>query len=210
MTRPRHGTTVRCPRCALLPALCICAELVPRAIATKLVVLLLGAEVHKPTNTGRLAALLLAGTEVRVQEPRVPLRLDDLTGDPARRPLLLCETGNRVLDRELIAADPRPVTLIALDGTWTQARRFSTREPALRGIERVRVEGGGQTRYRLRDARHPGRFSTLEAIARALEPLEGPEVRAHLEAAFERFVTRSLEGRGVRVDSSPAGSCNGL
>lgn len=207
MTRSRHGTSTRCPRCALLPALCICAELTARPISTRLVVLLLGAEVHKPTNTGRLAALLLEGTELRVQAPRVPLRLDDLVDDPARRPLLLCETGTRVLDRALVAEDPRPPTLIVLDGTWSQARRFSTREPALRRVERVRVEGGGPTRYRLRNARAPGRFSTLEAIARALEPLEGPEVRAHLEAAFERFVERSLEGR---TGPRPAGSCGPL
>ena len=60
------------------------------------------------------------------------------------------------------------------------------------------------TIYRLRAEFHEGRLATLEAIARALEILEGPSVRAALEDLFRIMVARTLWMRGVvRADEVP-------
>lgn len=119
--------------------------------------------------------------------------LQDLV-DPARR-LLLLEPRGAPLD-EVAAADPRPATLIVPDGTWRQAWRAVTREPALAAATRVRLPEGPPTRYRLRDSGAPDRLATLEAVARALGVLDGPEVQAHLEAVFDAWVERTLRLRG--------------
>ena len=58
----------RCARCELHLRLCLCAELVPLALATRVVVLSSAKETRQATNTGRLVPLALAGGEVRILE----------------------------------------------------------------------------------------------------------------------------------------------
>lgn len=200
MTRGRKGQLLRCKRCGLPPDdLCVCDALRPIAARTGVAVLAHRNELQKPTNTGRLVPLLVEGAQVRMRGDRVePLDLSDLLAG-AVRPLLL-DPGGAMLDEALLAADPRPVTLVLTDGTWRQARRIAVREPGLLRMERVRLpEGGGPSRYRLRHPRGPAKVCTLEAVARALGVTEGPrgpEVQAHIEAAFDIFVERTLRLRG--------------
>lgn len=161
-------------------------------------------ELQKPTNTGRLVPLLVEKGQVRMRGERgVQLDLSDLVAG-AVRPLLLDPNGV-VLDEALLAADPRPVTLVLTDGTWRQAGRIARHEPDLKRMERVRLpEGGGPSRYRLRNPRGPGKVCTLEAVARALGVTEGPrgpEVQEHIEAAFDTFVEATLRLRsGAGLD----------
>jgi DTW domain-containing protein YfiP len=100
----------------------------------------------------------------------------------------------------LLAQDPRPVTLIVPDGCWREGRRQDGRTDELQGIERVTIAPGPPSRYRLRSQTDPRRLSTLEAVARALEVLEGergPEVRSALEATLDLIVDRTLRLRGA-------------
>lgn len=197
MTRPPRGTVPRCKRCYVHIELCVCASLHLRATAVRVVMLMQYQELKKPTNTGRLVPLLLEGAEMRVRgDPAGPFRVDDLVV-PERRVLLLDPAGEP-LARD--PADPRPVTLLVPDGTWRQARRTARRGSiALRGVPRVRLPEAPPAPHRLRDAPSPDRVSTLEAVARAVGVLDGPEVQAHLEAAFRLVVTRTLSTRGQRV-----------
>jgi DTW domain-containing protein YfiP len=194
--RPR-GSVVRCPGCRLLPAICICAALgAPLPARTRVVVLMHASEPGKPTNTGRLLPRLLASAELRLRGASgVELSLDDLR-DPARRTWLLDPDGPDELTPAIVAEDPRPVTLVLSDGTWRKARRAVTRLQALRGLRRVRLAPGPPGRYRLRDAGSPDKLATLEAAARALGVLEGPEVQARLEEVFDLLVARTLQARG--------------
>lgn len=188
----RAGKQPRCPRCALHTALCFCAELVPRTVATRVVVVCHQAEAKKPTNTGRWIPLTLAGGEVRLRGGRLPpLETDDLR-DPARRTLLLYPTADSV---ELTPSD-RPVTLVVPDGNWRQARKVNSREPGLKTAERVHLPPGPASRYQLRSHPDPRYVCTFEAVARALGILEGAEVQQHLEEIFERMVQRTLWTRG--------------
>ena len=198
MSRRPIGTVARCPRCALLPELCLCDVLQPQPCRTQVVVFMHRREAAKPTNTGRLVPLLLEGSEVRLRGTvGAPLELDDVLTGP-RRALLLDPTARSVLDPALAAADPRPVTLLAADGTWRQARRALNRHPLLARVTRVRLPAGPPSRYRLRDPRGPEKLATLEAIARALGVLEGHAVQARLEAVFDLLVERTLFSRGAQ------------
>ena len=55
-------------------------------------------------------------------------------------------------------------------------------------------------RYGLRRNAPAGTVCTLEAIARALGVLEGPEIEAHLLTALDRFVERSRAAREGRFE----------
>lgn len=173
----------------------MCAALVQGPARTKVVVLMARREQGKTTNTGRLAPLLLEGSEVRIHGAEgAPLAVADLLADPARRACILDPWGPRTVEA-FAADDPRPVTLLVPDGTWRQARRIAG-AGVLHGVPRVRLPAGAPSGYRLRDGGKADRLATLEAIARALGLLEGPALQARLEAAFSAFVDATLASRG--------------
>jgi DTW domain-containing protein YfiP len=57
--------------------------------------------------------------------------------------------------------------------------------------------GGAPSTYRLRSEAHEHGLATLEAIARAMGLLEGPDVQAALEYPFRAMVERTLWARGA-------------
>jgi DTW domain-containing protein YfiP len=151
--------------------------------------------VHKPTNTGRLAALWLMNVELRTfggrGEPFDAHGLDD----PARRVVVLFPSVHaRPIERD--ARDARPVTLVVPDADWRRAQKLATREPALVALPQVCVPLDAPSAYRLRKHPDPRYLATFEGIARALGVLEGPGVRARLEPLFALFVERLMAARG--------------
>jgi len=177
---------------------CLCAELEPLRLATRVVVLRHRKEAHKPTNTGRLVPLTLVGGEIRVFGARDEEL--DTTGffDPARRTLLLYPSP----DAQLLArdeSDTRPVTLIVPDSDWRRAQKLALREEKLLDLPRVRLPAGPLSSYRLRRHPDPRYLATFEAVARALGILEGPEVQSRLEQVFRMLVERVLSSRGQRA-----------
>ena len=152
-------------------------------------------EVKKSTNTGHLALKCLENTRLFVRgDLDAPADLGPLASAPTR--LLLFPREDAVeLTPELIATLPGPITLIAPDGTWSQARRMVRREPMLATATAVLPPPGAPTRYRLRHEHVEGGLATAEAIARAFGVLEGPEIQAHIERAFEAMVNTTLATR---------------
>ena len=98
----------------------------------------------------------------------------------------------------MVDEDPRPVTLVVPDGSWTQARRVVRREPILSQARHVVPPAGAKTRYRLRNEHVEGGLATAEAVARALGIIEGQKAQEALEALFETKVSRILEEWGTR------------
>lgn len=184
--------------------LCICAEIEPLALATRVVVLSHARDLCKPTNTARLVGLTLQGARVLERgRPGAPLESEGLL-DPARRNLLLFPAPDSVpLRREDYAG--QALTLIVPDGTWRQARKVRARVPGLSELPCVHLQPGPPSRYRLRTQIEERRISTFEAVARALGELEGPEVRAELERIFDLMVERTLWVRGVLPGSQVSG-----
>lgn len=178
--------------------LCVC-PLVPRLeLATRLVVVMHWREANTTTNTGRLAALALPNSEVRVRGVAGERDVTEGIVAPGRRTLLLFPGPDAVaLEPGFSDRFPGPYTLVVPDGTWRQARKVATREPSLAGALRVQLEDAGDSAYRLRRAPRTGALSTMEAIARALGVLEGPHAQAPLEALFRVMVERSLASRGA-------------
>jgi DTW domain-containing protein YfiP len=196
--RDRETEGLRCGRCRLHLGLCVCAQLPRFETRTRLVLFVHHIEARKSTNTGRLAALCLANSEVVVRgdgaRPAGPFAFD-----PATRPLFLFpHPGARPLSRE--DADGPPVTLVVPDGTWRQASKVRKRVPGLADLPCVALPNEGPSGYRLRRWPHEGGLSTLEAVARALGELEGEAVRRELERVLRVAVERTLWSRG-RLDA---------
>jgi DTW domain-containing protein len=193
--RPSRGFRVaRCEGCRLPEALCVCATLPRLAVRTRVVVVMHRREAITSTNTGRLAARMLEGAEVRVKarESGAPAPLP-----PGRRLALFPREDARPLQPEDGAGEP--VVLLVPDGTWAQARRLVSRDPDLADAEVVTLPRPGTSRYLLRQHAREGALSTLEAIAAALGILEGPSVEGALMAALDRFVARGRLSRGGRA-----------
>lgn len=181
--------------------LCLCGELVPRALATRVVVVRTPREREQLTNSGRLVPLALADAVLREREELGEAEF----ADPARRTVLLFPSPEaRVLAPDPL--DPRPVTLIVPDGTWRATRRMVTRESALASLSRVTLPPGPPTRYRLRTHPNAHCLATLEAVARALGILEDAALEQHLTRLFLMFVERTLWSRGaIRAEDVTGG-----
>jgi DTW domain-containing protein YfiP len=196
----RDNTRLRCGRCRMIGALCVCSLLPsPRlATRTRLILLIHRFEDRKPTNTGRLAVECLSNSEVMVRGH---------ASEPP--PTFVCDAGSTPLllfphpdatpldERSPWLGSKRPVTLIVPDGNWRQASKVRNRVGGLRGVPCVALPAGEPSVYRLRAEAHLAGLSTLEAIARAMGLLEGAAVRQALEAVFRAMVERTLWSRGT-------------
>ncbi len=196
----RNNAAYRCARCRMHATLCVCV-LIPRLeTRTRLVLVIHRAEVRKVTNTGQLAAEALSNSQVIVRgheaEPQ-----DAFTLSAETRPLFLFPHEDAVPLSSLasVPGDPRPVTLIVPDGNWRQASKVRARVAGMRDVPCVSLPIGEPSIYRLRTEAHPFGLATLEAIARSLRILEGPdgaEVERALLHVFRAMVERTLWSRG--------------
>ncbi|WP_253900117.1 tRNA-uridine aminocarboxypropyltransferase, partial [Corallococcus carmarthensis] len=163
----------RCSRCNLAKHLCLCDE-VPRVeTRTRFLFLQHVMEVSKRSNTGGVAALALANAKLLIHGARAGAL--DMEA--------LCEPGTWLLypDGPTAPPDaPAPRQVVVLDANWSQARRMTQRLPELRALPRLVLPPPEPGLLRLRETSHPSGMSTLDAVARAVALLEGPEAAAPL------------------------------
>lgn len=194
----------RCQHCCLPETICLCAELKQIPTTTRSIFIVHAYEIRKSTNTGRLAHLNLSNSELCVRG-RLGEALDfNQYLDPNRASLVLFpdETACE-LTPDYVASLGKPITLFIPDGNWKQASRMPKREPALRDLQRVKIPLGKPSEYRLRREPKLGfGLATMEAAARALGIIEGPEVEAQLMHVFRRMVEKTLciKGQLAKAD----------
>ena len=176
--------------------LCLCPSIPVYDLATRLVLVMHYRELPKTTSTGPLALVTLPNSELRVQGYRDQiLDFSDLDV-PERRTLLLYPGDDvPVLCRSYLDHDPRPVTLVVPDGTWSQASRMGKRLPGLDHAEMVRLPEGPRTQWGIRREPHPHGLATFEAIARAFGIIESSAVQSGMEDLFLLMVERTLQGQ---------------
>ncbi|MBD89347.1 MAG: DTW domain-containing protein [Deltaproteobacteria bacterium] len=194
----RSKNATRCWRCRMHIDRCVCAAVPDVDIATRVIVAMHYREWHKTTATAPLMALAVPSCEIRLRGKQGTTFDASGLDDPNRRPMVLFPADDaEVLSTELLARDPRPVTLVVPDGNWGQASRAVRREPSLRELPRVILPDLGATRYRLRTEPRLGGLATYEAISRALGILEGPALQAQLDHLFDAMVEATLTTRGA-------------
>jgi len=193
---PRSQLVDKCARCRIYRPLCLCGDIVPLMLDTRVTLYMHWREQFRATNTGWLASLALPNSEIRLRGNREQA-LSPAEAAPLKNAILLFPSPDAVeLTPAWLARQPRPVTLVVADGSWNQAKKVPYRESGLAGIPNVKLPAGPPSCYRLRRSPHLENLSTLEAIARALGFIEGREVQVALESLFLKMVERRLWGMG--------------
>ena len=178
-----------CDHCRRPVSVCYCAHLPVLETRTRVLVLQHPREQHMAIGTARMAHLSLPNSVLRVGL--------DFSTDAVVASELAAASASYVLFPGAQALDVRqlprgaPVTLVVLDGTWSQAGKLLRLNPALAALPRVAFTPARPSDYRIR--RQPAEFcvSTIEALAEVLgvlEPDRGPFER--LLDPFRAMVAR--------------------
>lgn len=124
-------------------------------------------------GTAHMASLCLPGSELHVGvdwSSSEPLRR--ALSDPSRPPILLYP-GEGAID--IVAhPPPGPVTLVVIDGTWSQTKKVLRENPILAALPRYAFVPPAPSEYRIRKEPDFASVATIEALVHALAALEGP------------------------------------
>jgi DTW domain-containing protein YfiP len=179
--------------------LCVCSTLPALRPSTHIVIMTHRVELAKTTNTGRLVARMLGEHAELVRsdaawEPREPHA-------SAAHSFVLFPTDD-ALPLEEVASEVR--CLIIPDGTWAQGRRIARRHPASEPLRKVRLASALRSTYTLRRSHLENGLCTLEAVAHALQVLEGDGCAAPMLEALAGWVERALLVRAGAHDMRAA------
>ncbi|HTJ47555.1 MAG TPA: tRNA-uridine aminocarboxypropyltransferase [Kofleriaceae bacterium] len=167
---------VTCRRCRRPASACYCAALPTLETSTRVVILQHPRERDMPIGTARMASLCLpnASLHVGVQwdgDPALRAALDE----PGRTPILLYPGAGA---KDILREPPRgPVTLVVVDGTWSQAKTVVRDNPILRALPRYAFEAPEKSEYRIRREPRDEYCSTIEALMHVLGALEHDPAR---------------------------------
>src|SRR6185295_10478417 len=155
-----------CGRCRRPLSVCYCGALPRIETETRVVILQHPRERDMPIGTARMASLCLPRAELHVGVRwGDSLPLGRALRDPARPPILLYPGPGAA---DILRAPPRgPVTLIVVDGTWSQARTVVRDNPVLQELSHYRIRREPRAEY----------VSTIEALMHVLGALEGDPAR---------------------------------
>lgn len=210
-----------CPRCGKPEGLCVCAAIQP--IQTRLQVLILQHPQEKvePLATAPLLEAALPGAHraVGLSWPNIRRALKREAADPQRWGVLYLgsaeippgRTGVFAVDRKGHALRDQQAALaglegiIALDGTWSQAKALWWRNAWLLKCRRLVLRPDFRSHYgALRREPRPDSLSTLEAVGYALATLEDdPTILARLLVPFDALLERYRRRRPARPAGPP-------
>jgi DTW domain-containing protein YfiP len=182
-----------CEACRRPLSVCYCAHVTKIATRTRVVILQHPRERDVPINTARIASLCLPDAElavgVRWEGTSVLARA---LSDPSR-PAALLYPGVGAIDVE--ASPPAgPITLVAIDGTWWQAKKVLRENPTLAALPRYAFRPPRESEYRIRREPREDYVSTIEALVHVLSILERDRDRfAQMLAPFRAMVDAQLD-----------------
>jgi DTW domain-containing protein YfiP len=182
-----------CSSCGRPRVVCICAHIHPLATRTRVVVLQHPRESEVPINTIRIARLVIPSMQCLVGvEFENDRRLESALSDEMHPPVLLFPGAEA---RDLRAdPPPHPVSLVLVDGTWSQAARIVRRNPRLRALPQYAFVPSAPSNYRIRREPEANFVASIEALAEVLTLLEPPGFDpAPLLAPFRAMVDMQLE-----------------
>ncbi len=161
-----------CMRCRRPTSVCYCASLPQLETQTRIVILQHPRERDMPIGTARMASLCLPNAQLHVgmrwdSHPALGAALSD----PARPPILLYPGPGA---RDILTDPPvGPVTLVVVDGTWSQAKTVVRDNPILHALPRYAFAAPEPSHYRIRKEPRAEYVSTIEALMHVLGALEG-------------------------------------
>jgi len=194
----------RCFVCGLRPArsepdvdTCVCAQLPIVHVQTPIAIVQHNREKHKPTNTARLFARIVAGTEILPYGMREP----PFDPTPLLRPdvewrVLFPREGAPVVDPSELPPPGKRFGYVVVDGTWHQCTRMTRRVPVVMDMPCVALPPAPPTIWAVRKQHLEHGMSTFEAALHLLEVVESPELLAPAREAFAMVVAKLLHMKG--------------
>lgn len=202
--QPRKNRTRKtkfpCLKCYLHLDRCICSIIPNLKLKTKISLIVHHKELHRSTNTGRLAIACLENSQmiIRGESKNHPvLKLDSLL-DPNYHSWVFYPSLDAVeLTPELVKNhSDLPIQLIVPDGNWRQASKVHYRHHELKDLLRVKISTPNTAPLHMRKETTKEGMATLEAIAHALGIIENEEVKNHLMYVYWRKLEETFKGRG--------------
>ena len=165
-----------CSRCLRPVVVCYCANLPTLPTTTRVVILQHPRERDVAIGTARMASLALPNAELHVGVRwGESAALAAALSDPARPPILLYPGEGA---KDILTEPPAgPVTLVVVDGTWSQARTVVRDNPVLKALPRYAFVAPEPSHYRIRAEPSEEFVSTIEALMHVLGVLEGDPAR---------------------------------
>ena len=187
-----------CARCRRPTVVCYCAALPSLKTRTKVVILQHPRERDMPIGTARMASLCLSDAQLHVGmrwDEHAALRAS--LASPTHPPILLYPgPGARNI---LTDPPPGPVTLVVVDGTWSQAKTLVRDNPILQALPRYAFETPELSHYRIRREPRAEYVSTIEALMHVLGALENdPDRFRALLAPLNAMVDAQLAAQKTR------------
>lgn len=185
-----------CLRCRRPISACWCGGLTPVSTRTRVVFLQHPRESRVAIGTARMAHLGLMASELHegVEFAGHP-RVEELLLRPGTALLF---PGEGAVSPESLAQPPE--TLLVIDGTWPQARKMLSLNPALRALPRIGFRPRRPGNYRIRREPAEHCVATIEAVVEVLAALERDEERfAPLLKAFESMVDHQIAAAAART-----------
>lgn len=187
----RGSRVERCPSCLLTHRTCICDFRIQVQGQARFCLLTHRKEFYKPTNTGRLIAEALAGTEVLEWSRTEPCqRLEELLADPTLAPCIVFPPAEDYQQRMITqpaVEDGRTPLFIIPDGTWRQARRIFRHSRYLDGLPVISLQQTMDSRYHLRKKIEADQLCTAEVAIAMLEQIGDTHSARVLDAYFDIF-----------------------
>lgn len=214
----------RCERCDKPLAFCVCDRIAPQRVRTRVLVLQHPREQDRDYGTAPLLrAFLQDQCEVRVglSWPSLAECIGDDSVDPKRWAVLYPHSLRKPLGPPQLAepvvlldrqGDPLPPGerlegVVALDGTWSQAKALWWRNAWMLKLARAVLHPKEPSIYgRLRREPRREALSTLESVAEVLVANGEPEaVRAEMRRAFRTMVQRARDHQKASAPGAPGG-----
>jgi DTW domain-containing protein YfiP len=202
-------TEVVCPRCLKEDLLCVCDGIAPLDTRRHVLLLQHPQEPDKELGTARIAHLALRNSTMRIglSWPNLSKALGRpavhgnwgvlyLGGQSAKPAKAQSPPGRLIISaRAGKAVDPSGVDLegiVALDGTWAQAKTMWWRNAWLLKLKRLVLHPSRPSLYgKLRKEPRRECLSTIESVAEALEALgEDAAVCEALRGHFARLLSK--------------------
>lgn len=200
-TRKRK-TKNPCARCGLHLKLCVCHLIPDLEFKTKVVLIIHSKELKRTTNTGLLAIESLKNSEVYVRgggtevSQRSALDLSHLLNKNYETYFFFPSDDAIELNSDFINKCSKPIQLLVPDGNWRQASKVYNRHPEFKSIPKIKIGSNNLAQMHLRAEHFAEGMSTIEAIARALEIIEGAETVQSLYKLYQAKLEATLIGRG--------------
>lgn len=192
----RNLTRPRCSLCGLHLELCICAQMPVLTLSTSFVFVQHTHEIHKPTNTGRIAHHMLRNSTLIPYGPRnQAIDTASLDEEHTDYYLLYPRTDAGLLTSPIESAN-RSICIVVLDGTWHQCSRMARRVPRVHELPCVALPQGPPSQWGIRTPPNPSALCTFEAVIRVIEIFHGPQTAHSMQVVFNLLCMRMMAMRG--------------